>query len=200
MNFLHNAVLGKERPGNEQRVLEIDLILFIVAVIGKFRVSGQSKIPRFPGMIADGERPYFVGLSEGNIIKRFGGNPVIFSCHFGISYAVAAFALIEFQIFPNGLPGSRPVVSGIVIPNIYIASRLVEMIEYIAQYPSICAGLGKTIAAGIVGNDRPVFRRTKVIYPGSRSVWPFNYIFPIFIIKISIFHIVIPVLFYLVNL
>ena len=44
VNLLYNPVSLEEGAGDEQRILEIHLILFIITVIGKFRISGQCKI------------------------------------------------------------------------------------------------------------------------------------------------------------
>lgn len=47
VNPLHDAVPFKQCPGNEQRVLQIHLILFVIAVICKFSITRQGKISCF---------------------------------------------------------------------------------------------------------------------------------------------------------
>ena len=38
--LLNNGIIPEQRPGYKKRVLKIDLILLVIAVIGKFSVSG----------------------------------------------------------------------------------------------------------------------------------------------------------------
>ncbi len=66
-------------------------------------------------------------------------NPVIVGSHFRVAHAVSAFTFISRKILAYGLPGSGPVVLGVVIPQIEISTRLVKIIEYIAQDTTVCA-------------------------------------------------------------
>ena len=70
--------------------------------------------------------------------------------HPGVSHSVTAAALIAVQILAHGLPGSGPVVSGIIVSDIYVTPRLIKLVEDVAQDTAIGAGSGETVSSGIV--------------------------------------------------
>ena len=108
--------------------------------------------------------------------------------HLCIAQTVAALAFVDGQILSHRLPGGRPVIFRVPVVKIEVTSGLVKVIEYIAQYSAVCPGTGKAVAAGVIGDNCSIGGRTQVIHPGSRCVGMFNYIFAVFIIKITIVH------------
>ena len=65
--------------------------------------------------------------------------PAVVCEHSGISHAVAASGLIGSKILSHGLPGRGPVVFGIIVPDINIASGLVKLVENITKDASVRA-------------------------------------------------------------
>ena len=45
MDLLHNPVPLEQGAANEQGILEVYLILFIVAVVGEFGIASQRQLP-----------------------------------------------------------------------------------------------------------------------------------------------------------
>ena len=115
--------------------------------------------------------------------------------HPRIAHPVAAFALVMLQVFTNRLPGGRPVIAGIIIPNIEVAPRLIKLIKDIAKDPSVGTGFGEAIATSVIGNDRTNTGENQDSLPRERGVRAIDHVFSVFVVKISIFHIIIPVLF-----
>ena len=102
---------------------------------------------------------------------------------------MAAFVLIQGRIFADRLPGSGPEVLRLVVPKIEVAAGLVELVKNIAQNAPVGAGLRKTVASGVVGDNRAVFGRTEVVHPRCGCIGSLDDIFAVFLIKISVSHI-----------
>ncbi len=194
VNLLDDPVALELRSGDEQRILQIYLILFIIAVVGKFRIAGQRQIPLDVRTVRDRKRPHFMTFSQGNIIEGFGFDPVIACRHAGISHSVAAGAFVVCEILAHRLPGGGPVIPGLIVTNIEVSSRLIKIVKNITENPPVCAGFYKAVAAGMVGDDRAVFRGTQIIHPGRRRIRPVDHILPVFVVKISISHMLLSVL------
>ena len=145
-------------------------------------------------IIGNRKTPHLIGFAQRNIVEGPGGDAVIICSHTGIAHTVAAFTFITVQIFAHWLPGGRPVIFRFVVTNVKVSSGLIKVIEYVTENSSVSAGFCKTISACIIGNDCSVIRRSQIIYPWRRRVWAVDDIFPVFIVKISISHIIISVL------
>ena len=158
VDLLTDPVPGKQRPRDEHRILEIDLILLIIAVIGELTGTCDREFPLRIGVIAHSEHPDFIAHTVRNIVDGLAVDPLIVRIKYRITRPVAAHALICVRIFADRLPGSGPVVSICVVAQINIAARLIKTIKYVAENTAICAGFGKAVPARMVGNKRAVFR------------------------------------------
>ena len=147
---LMDVVFFKHCAGDELRILQIHLILFIVAVVGKLRIARHCQFPRNTGVVPYCQRPYLMGLAQRHIVERLRGNACILCPHFRVRCPMSALAVVLSQIFAHRLPRSRPVVFGHVVPEIDVSPRLVELVEHIAQNPPVCTALGKAVAACVV--------------------------------------------------
>ena len=115
-------------------------------------------------------------------------NPSVIRRHFCVCRPVAALAFIICKLLSHRLPGSGPIIFTFIVSDINVTPRLIKMIENIAQNPSGCTGFGKTVPAGIIGNDSAVLRGTEIVCPRCRRIRPLNHIFPFRIIKIAKLH------------
>jgi len=61
-----------------------------------------------------------------------------------------ALTLIRIQALSYRLPGCRPVIFAVIVSNVNVTSRLIEIIEYIAQDSAIRTRLCKTVTTCIV--------------------------------------------------
>ncbi len=61
MDLLRHPASGKEGAGDEQGVLEIDLILFVVAVIRKLGIACQCELAGAVRAVLDRQVPDLVG-------------------------------------------------------------------------------------------------------------------------------------------
>ena len=108
--------------------------------------------------------------------------------HFRVSGAVTAFAFVDGQILAHRLPGGRPVVPAFIVPDVEVATGLIEAVEDVAQDPTVGTGLSKAVAAGVVGNQCAVGRASQVVGPGGRGRWVGDDVFPIPVVKIAVVH------------
>ena len=150
MNLLHDAVAREFRPGDEQGVLQIYLIHLIVAVVGEFGVTGEGQISGVVTVVGDGQSPNLILGIQGHIVQRLGVDAGIVRIHPGVAHAVAALRLVLLQRLAHGHPGRGPEIPAVVVPDVQIPTRLVKVIEHIAQDASVGAGGGEAVAAGVV--------------------------------------------------
>ena len=188
MNLLHDAVACKFRPGNEQGILQIHLIHLVVAVVGEFRVAGEGQIAGFITVVGDGQCPDLILGIQRHIVKGFGADAGIVRAHPGVAHAVTALRFVQIQGLAHRHPGGRPEIPAVVVPDVQIPSGLVEVIEDIPQNPSVGAGGGETVAAGVVGDNRAIFGRTQIVDPGCRGVRLRDDVLPISVIEVSVLH------------
>ena len=188
VDLLADPVLFEQGPADEEGILQIDLVLLIVAVVGEFGAAGHGQMPGRGREIGQGELPDFIGLSKRHIIQGLAADPVIFRADHSIACAVAAFALIFRQVLAHRLPGGGPVIAVPVVPDINIASGLVIAVEHIAEDPAVGAGFGEAVTARVIGNQSPVFGRSQIVGPGRRRIGPCYDIFLSAVIKITVFH------------
>ena len=189
VDVLENLVAFKAGACDEQGILQVYLILFIVVVVGEFHKAEGGQVSRLVAVVLDYSAPYLIGSADGNIIGHFRGNAGIFRGNNGVSGTVAADALVSIQRLAHRLPGSRPVIVGVIVPQIDItAGQCHHRVEAEPADSAVCAGLDKAVAGSVVGNHCTVFRRTQVVYPGCRSIRMINDVFFVFQVKITVLH------------
>ena len=94
MYHLSDTVFTEYRLCNELRVLQIHLILFIIAVIGKFRVACNIQVSFPIGTICKKQPPHLIGLFQWNIIAYFRTYFPVIRQHFRICGSMTALTLI----------------------------------------------------------------------------------------------------------
>ena len=113
----------------------------------------------------------------------------VISLEAGVSGAVVAYRLVFVEGLANGLPGSRPVVVGIVITNVNISAGEGDIgVETVSRDSSVSAALYKAVTACVVGNNSTVFGRAKVISPRRRGIRAGNHVLFVFQVKITVLH------------
>ena len=98
------------------------------------------------------------------------------------------------QGFPHRLPGNTPIVFAVIVPEIHIMPRPVHRhaVSPESRNPVILRGLVEKVASRrMVYHCAEIFH-PQIISPGYRQIHPVNYILPIFIIKMAIFHLSLP--------
>ena len=110
VDLLADTVLAEQRPGDKLGVLQIDLVLLIVAVVGKFGVARQGQLPAPVRSVDHGQPPHLVRGALRDVKHRLAVDTAVVSQHFGIPRPVAALALVCIQILPHRLPGGGPEV------------------------------------------------------------------------------------------
>ena len=188
VDLLGDPVAFKHSPADEEGILEVDLILLVVAVVGELSIAcqGQAAVP--VRVIGDGEGPDFISFALGHIVDGLGGDVCIAGFHPGVAHAVAALDLVVVQVFSHRLPGSGPEISALIIPQIDIPARLVKLVEHIPENPAVGTRPLEAVAAGVVGDDGAVGRRPQIVDPGGGGVGAVDHIFAGFVIKISVSH------------
>ncbi len=94
------------------------------------------------------------------------------------------------EVFAHRLPTAGPEIATLFVTEINVTAGLVHgngIKPHTDEAPH-ATGFVKTVSAGIIGNDGAVFGGTEIIAPGFRCVGAVNYIFMIFIVKMSKFH------------
>ena len=173
---------------DKQRILQVYLVLLIIAVVRELGVTGNAQVSDSIRAVLYFDTPDFVLLVQRNVIERLRMDSGVVRQDFRVAGAVAAFALVLVQRFPHGLPGGRPVIGGLVVPDIDVTPRSVSVVEHIAQDPAIGAGAHEAVAARVARDQGAVFGRAQIVGPGSRGVRTCDHIFSVFIVKIAVFH------------
>ena len=68
VNLLDDPVLVKCSACDEKRILKVNLVLLVVAVVGKFSVTRYSKVPWLTVIVGDFKRPNLIAFSKGNVV------------------------------------------------------------------------------------------------------------------------------------
>ena len=178
----------EQRAGDKQRILQVHLVLLIVAVVRELGVTGDAQVTDSIRAVLYFDAPDFVLLVQRNIIECLRMDSCVVRQDFRVAGAVAAFAPVLVQRFPHGLPGGRPVIGGLVVPDIDITPGSVGVVEHIAQDPSVSAGAHEAVAAGVARDQCAVFGRAQIVRPRCRRVRACDHIFSVFIVKIAVFH------------
>ena len=189
VDVLEDLVALKAGTGDEQGVLEVDLILFVIVVVGELYETECGQVSRLVAVVGDDCTPYLISCPDGYIISDFGGNAGIVCGNYGVSGTVAADALVRIQRLAYRLPCSRPVILGVVIPQVNVASgQCHHGVEAETADSAVCTGLDKAVSGSVVGDHCTVFRRTEVVYPGCRRIRSVDHVFFVFQVKITILH------------
>lgn len=157
---------------DEQGILEIYLILFVVRVVHELAVAGNSELSGLVGGVCYLCRPYLVCSALGNVVGHLGLYALVLGCDNGVSGTVAALALEFIEGLAYGRPGSGPVLAGLLIAQVNVASGGVvcNAVEAVADNTSVSAALYEAVAAGVVGNDSAVLGVAEVVCPCGRCV------------------------------
>jgi len=108
----------------------------------------------------------------------------------GVREAVTALIAGPGQILPDGLPGDRPIISGLLVPEVDVVSRPVQRNAVLSKAGNtvvLCA-LMKGISTGIVGDHCAEVFDSEIVRPGDGDIRPFDDILSTFVVKISIPH------------
>ena len=189
VDVLEDLVALKAGACDEQGVLEVDLVLLVVIVVGELYETECRQVSRLVAVVGDDSTPYLIGSADGNIICDLRRDAGIVCGNHGISCAVAADALVGIQRLAYRLPGGRPVVLGVVVTQVDVASRQRHHgVEPETADSAVCARLDKAVAGSVVRDHCAVFRGTQVVDPGCRRIRMIDDILFVFQIKVTILH------------
>ena len=189
IDVLDDAVFLKAGTGDEQGVLEVYLILLVVVVVGEFHKAEHGQLSWLVGGVGDLCAPNLIGLVIGYIVGGLGMHVCIIRSHNGVSGTVAAYALVLIQGLAHRLPGCRPVIRSVVVPDVDISAGERHIaIEAEPGDSAVCAALYKAVAAGVVGDHSAVFRISQVVCPGSRGVRSCDDVFLVCKVKVTVLH------------
>src|SRR5699024_9851054 len=184
VDLLGDAVCLGQVAADEEGVLQVDLVLLVVAVVGELGVTGQGQAAGAVRLVGHRQGPDLIGLAPGHIVGGLRGDAGIARLHFGVAHAVAALAPVSVQRLCHRLPGGGPVVAAGIVPQIEVAAGLVELVEHIPQDPAVGAGPGKAVASRMVGDDGAVLRRAQIVDPGGRGIGAVDHVFTGGIVKV----------------
>ena len=109
--MLQNLVALKGGAGDEQGILQINLILLVVVFVGKFAEAVNREVSGLVGEIGDLRPPNLIGAVHGNVIGYLRLDVGVFRGDNGVSRAVAALVFVRIQRLAHRLPCCRPVVA-----------------------------------------------------------------------------------------
>ena len=127
------------RAGDELRILHVHQVLLVITLGGQFAVAEHGDIPRFAACVAHFQAPHLVCRALRHVVQRLGLDARIGGTDFSISGAVAADRFEGVQRLFHRPPARGPEIAGLVVAQIDIAPRLVELIEDVAQDAPRCA-------------------------------------------------------------
>ena len=175
--------------GDEERVLEVDLILLIVVVVGELHEAEHGERAGLVGGIGDLGAPYLIGLAGGDVVGRLGRDAGIGGGHDGIRRAVAALALVLVEGLADGLPGGRPEVAALGVAQVDVSARQRHHgIEAESEVASIRAGLHEAVACGVIGDDGTVGGVAEVVDPGRGGIRAGDDIFLVGKVEVAVLH------------
>ena len=117
-----------------------------------------------------------------------GGNPHMVSLagYLRVSEPVTAFKKVE--LFFDRHKGMRPVIFPVFYVEISSAHIRRRIVESVTENSSQACVTDETVPAALIGYQREKVLGSKVVNPRIRRFRSGDYIFPLFIIKIPIFH------------
>ena len=188
VNLLADAVSVKQRAGDELGVLQVHLVLLVIAMAGEFGVAGEGQGPGAVRVVAHRQPPDLMGSVQGHVVGRLAVDAAVIRLHDRIAHTVTADAFVCIQVLTHRLPGRRPEISRLTVPEVDVTPRLVELVEHVAQNPSVGSGFYEAVAPRVVGNQGPVLRRTQVVGPRRGGVGPSDDVLTGLMVKISVLH------------
>jgi hypothetical protein len=96
------------------------------------------------------------------------------------------------KVLPDGLPGDGPVFARLVVTHIYVMAWAVKghtVLPEACNAVMFCA-LVERVSPGVVRNHCAEIFHPEVVGPGNWHVRAFNDVFPSFIIKMAVLHII----------
>jgi hypothetical protein len=141
----------------------------------------------------------FVDFGVGSVrhkTGKFGAYTVFFANETGVAEAVVALIVVEIGL--SGLPAGIP--NGVSIFDIVIAATCVDwhvVVAVAGETPELGIFV-EAVAASRVGDETEELLVAEIVNPRVRGLRVSDYIFPVGVIKISVFHILFPSLWQLV--
>ena len=188
IDLLQNLVAKEYCVRCTQRILQVYLILIVIIIIRKLCITKYRNLTRLVRCVRHLTSPNLIYLSERHIVICLCLNARILREHCSISSSMMNLALILIQVLANRLPGSRPEISSLIVSDVNVTSRCIITVEMITQDTAIGTALNKAVTTRIVGNDRTILRRTKIVTPRSRCIRSGDHIFAVLLIKVTIIH------------
>lgn len=188
VDVLEDEIIVEGGGGDELGVLEVHQILLVVGFGGEFAVAQGRDLAGLVGLVGHLNAPHLVGSALGHVIQHLGSDTGVFALDLGVGGAVAGDGLVLLQGLLHRTPGSRPVVAGLVVAQVDVAARLVELVEGIADDTASGAGLHEAVAASVLGHDGTIFRIAQVVGPGHGGTGIGNDVLAGFVVKIAVLH------------
>ena len=181
-----DAVLAAA-SGAVQGHLEI-LVVNGDLVVGELGVGVHAQPPLPPGRVFQRQIPQLHVLPPGDEQGLGGADPVAGALVHRVAQPVAAAVVLQRP--SAGLPGHRPVLPRLIIPDVDIVARAVHghAVGAEAGDAVVLRALVKEVAPGGMVDHRGHVLHAQVIGPGHGHVHPVNDVLPLFLVKVSIFH------------
>jgi len=156
----------------------------------KLAVRKDAQIPRNIACILQYHIPEFHRIFKGDKEGLHSPYTLVLAGKHRVGKTMPHLVLSFGKVLSNGLPGNRPIFSRIIIPDIDIVARAIEgnPIRPEPGNPVILGIFIKEVPPRIVGNYGTEILYSQVISPGYGNIRLGNYIFSVFIIKITILH------------
>ena len=160
----------------------------------EFTITEQTQIPGPGILILHHHIPQFQLVPQWHGKRLLRPYFIIAALIHRVGHPMTADIFRLIQGFPHRLPGNTPIVFAVIVPEIHIMPRPVHRhaVSPESRNPVILRGLVEKVASRRMVYHRAEIFHPQIISPGYRQIHPVNYILPIFIIKMAIFHLSLP--------
>ena len=142
------------------------------------------------GEVAHPHIPKLHRVAKRDKNRLFGGNAAVGALITAVRQAMPAGIFGFVERLAHRLPGHRPVIPGVVVPQIDIVPGPVQRhtVRSEPRHPVILRRTVKRIAARRLVENGAVVVYADIICPGNRCIHPLHHIFPPLIVKSAILH------------
>ena len=183
--------------GGVEAHLEV-LIVHVDVVEAELQIAVYAQPPGTAGVVAQADVPDLHRVVHGHEQGLLRLDAAVVAEVFDVAQSVAAG--IVLLGLAHGLPGDRPELAGLLVPQVDIVAGAVhgDAVGPEAGDAVILGGPVEQIPSrGVVEHAVHVLQ-TDVVGPGHRNVYPVDHIFPVLVVKITIAHKLTSCLFWLI--
>ena len=184
--MLNDPVLIPAAGGVEAH-LEI-FVVHVNVVEAEFQIPVHAQPPGPAGVVAQPDVPDLHRVVHGHEQGLLRLDAAVAAAVFDVAQSVAAGIMLHR--LAHGLPGNRPEIAGLLIPQVDIVSGAVHG-DTVGPEAGNAVVLGRLIeqiaSRGVVEHAVHILQ-ADVVGPGNRQIHPFNNVFPMLGVKISVAH------------